>query len=179
MGLRVDGLLSTPISRAGTLKMDACIFDSVPINILSICPAYRGSALLVEVGRLNNNYQFLKNCVWHGPRGFSRKPALYSVYGHQLHRLFQEILQIPTVTSAEALEYLEYLKGENLTTLADVVEVYVFLQTFHINSCVECSSLNLKFLTENRVYAPQQIACIAVPSPSGPRLEWKMPSQCV
>jgi len=51
MGLRLDGLLPTPISRAGTLKMDACTFDSVPINIFSICPAYRRSALLVKVGR--------------------------------------------------------------------------------------------------------------------------------
>lgn len=76
----------------------------------------------------NHKCERLKSCVWHGPKGFSSKPVLRSVYGHELYRLFREILKVPNATSAEAREYLEQLRGDRSTTMADVTEVYVFLQ---------------------------------------------------
>lgn len=76
----------------------------------------------------NRNSRFLDSCVWLGPKGFSSKPALCPIYGHELDRLFRDILKVPDVTSAEALEYLEELKHGESTTMTDVAEVYVFLQ---------------------------------------------------
>ncbi|KAF1960437.1 putative heterokaryon incompatibility protein [Byssothecium circinans] len=108
-------------------------------------------------------YDLLKNCVWHGPKGFSSKPALRPVYGHELDRLFREILKVPNATSTEARECLEQLRDDKSTTMADVTEVYVFLQKHHA--------------TTFRVN--DQTACIAVPSLSGSTLEWKTPAQCV
>lgn len=78
----------------------------------------------------NYEYERLKSCVWHGPKGFSSKKALQPVYGHELGPLFQEILKVPTVTGAEAREYLEHLRDDKLTTMADVTEVYVFIQKY-------------------------------------------------
>jgi hypothetical protein len=69
----------------------------------------------------------LEDCVWSGPRGFSSKSALLPVYGRKLARLFQQILKIPDVTVAEALEYFKQLKDIKTTTIADVIDTYVFL----------------------------------------------------
>jgi hypothetical protein len=69
----------------------------------------------------------LEDCVWSGPRGFSSKPALLPVYGRKLARLFQQILKISDVTVAEALEYFKQLKDIKTTTIADVIDTYVFL----------------------------------------------------
>lgn len=76
----------------------------------------------------NHNSRFLGECIWLGPKGFSSKPALCSIYGHELDRLFRDILKVPNATSAEALKYLEELKHGESTTITDVAEVYVFLQ---------------------------------------------------
>lgn len=81
----------------------------------------------------NGNYKRLDNCIWQGPKGFSSKPALCPVYGHELDRLFQEILKAPNATSAEVQKYLQRLRHDKSTTMADVTEVYVFLQ----NHCAD------------------------------------------
>jgi hypothetical protein len=81
----------------------------------------------------NRKYEMLKSCVWQGPKGFSSKPALCPVYGRELDRLFREILKVPNATSAEVQEYLEQLRHDRSTTMADVTEVYVFLQ----NHCAD------------------------------------------
>jgi len=81
----------------------------------------------------NGEYKSLANCVWHGPKGFSSKPALFPVYGNELKRLFQEILKVSNVTSADAREYLEQLRDDEGTTMAGVAEVYVFLQRHRAN----------------------------------------------
>ncbi|KAF2276420.1 uncharacterized protein EI97DRAFT_458354 [Westerdykella ornata] len=115
------------------------------------------------VNLLNDEGERLKSCVWHGPKGFSSKPALQPVYGHELDRLFREILEVPNVTGAEAREYLQQLRDDKSTTMADVTEVYVFLQ----KHCADTFSVD------------DQTACIAVPSLSGSPLEWKTPAHCV
>lgn len=81
----------------------------------------------------NRKYKFLESCIWQGPKGFSSKPALRPVYGHELDRLFREILKVPNATSAEIQEYLEQLRHDESSTMADVIEVYVFLQ----NHCAD------------------------------------------
>lgn len=86
------------------------------------------------VDLLNYDHERLKSCVWHGPKGFLSKPALLPVYGHELDRLFRGILKVPNVTSAEAREYLELLEDDESTTMADVTEVYVFLQKHCANT---------------------------------------------
>lgn len=86
------------------------------------------------VNLLNGKFRDLKSCVWHGPKGFSSKPALHPVYSHELDRLFREILKVPNTTIAEAREYLEQLKDDKSTTMADVTEVYVFLQKHYTNT---------------------------------------------
>jgi hypothetical protein len=81
----------------------------------------------------NREYEWLDSCVWQGPKGFSSKPALRPGYGHELDRLFRQILKVPNATSAEVQEYLEQLRHDESTTMADVTEVYVFLQ----NHCAD------------------------------------------
>ncbi|OKL55903.1 hypothetical protein UA08_08808 [Talaromyces atroroseus] len=103
------------------------------------------------------------NCVWQGPEGFSSKPALCPVYGYELNRLFREILKVPNATSADVKEYLEQLRHDKSTTMADVTEVYVYLQ----NHCANTFSVD------------DQTACIAIPSLLGSAIEWKTPAQCV
>lgn len=76
----------------------------------------------------NGKYEFLERCVWQGPKGFSSKPALCPVYGHELERLFREILEVPNTTGTEVKEYLEKLMDDKSTTMSDVTEVYVFIQ---------------------------------------------------
>ncbi|KID97303.1 ATPase-like, ATP-binding domain protein, partial [Metarhizium majus ARSEF 297] len=110
----------------------------------------------------NDEYKRLRSCVWHGPKDFLSKPALYPVYGHGLDRLFRDILEVPDATCAETLEYLETLRNNESTTMADVAEAYVFLQNYHADT----------FSVDDKT------ACIAVPS-SGSALEWKTPAQCV
>lgn len=83
-----------------------------------------------DVNLPNDDFKRLKSCVWHGPKGFSSKPALYPVYGHGLEKLFREILKVPNATSEEALEYLETLRNDGSTSMADVAEVYEFLQKY-------------------------------------------------
>lgn len=75
----------------------------------------------------------LESCVWQAPKGFSAKPTLRSVYGPELDRLFKTILKVSDATGAEALEYLEQLRGEKSTSMADVTEIYVYLQNPHVN----------------------------------------------
>jgi hypothetical protein len=70
----------------------------------------------------------LENCVWHGPKGFSIKSALGPIYGHELDRLFRGILKVPNATSGEMYELLMHLKDDESTTIANVTDVYVFLQ---------------------------------------------------
>ncbi|KAF2262892.1 hypothetical protein CC78DRAFT_605161 [Lojkania enalia] len=111
----------------------------------------------------NGQYEHLKSCVWHGPKGSSSKPALYPVYGYELDRLFREILKVQNATSTEAQEYLEQLRHDESTTMAGVAEVYVFIQ----KHCANTFSVG------------DQTACIAVPSTSGSGLEWKTRAQCV
>ncbi|KAI7975524.1 hypothetical protein EIK77_005890 [Talaromyces pinophilus] len=82
----------------------------------------------------NRNCRFLDSCVWQGPKGFSSKPALLPVYGHELDRLFRKILKVPNATSAEVLEYLEQLRHDETTTMTDVAEAYVFLQNHYADS---------------------------------------------
>lgn len=82
----------------------------------------------------NDQSQSLTNCVWIAPRGFSSRPALFPIYGDELARFFVEILGVPNVTSVEAQEHLEQLKGDKSTTLKQVAEVYVFLQTHHAST---------------------------------------------
>jgi hypothetical protein len=82
----------------------------------------------------NRHLRFLDSCVWQGPKGFSSKPALRPVYGHELDRLFREILKVPNATSAEVLEYLEQLRHDKSTTMTDVAEVYVFLQDHYADT---------------------------------------------
>jgi hypothetical protein len=81
----------------------------------------------------NDQQEHLKNCVWHGPKGFSYKPALRAAYGHELDRFFRKILKVPNATSAEAGEYLKELRNSKSTAMADVAEVYVFLQDYCAN----------------------------------------------
>jgi hypothetical protein len=78
----------------------------------------------------NYEYKRLESCIWRGPKGFSSKPALRQVYGHELNRLFREILKVPNATSVEAQKYLEQLMNDESTTMAYVAEVYVFLQKY-------------------------------------------------
>ncbi|KAH8697486.1 putative heterokaryon incompatibility protein [Talaromyces proteolyticus] len=130
-----------------------------PIEQLKVKEAF-GNHL---VNLPNGKYECLESCVWQGPKGFSSKPALRPVYGHELDRLFREILEVPNATSAEVQEYLEQLGHDRSTTMADVTELYVFLQ----NHCADTFSVD------------DQTACIAVPSLPGSALEWKTPAQCV
>ncbi|KAK8912646.1 hypothetical protein VCV18_012325 [Metarhizium anisopliae] len=109
----------------------------------------------------DDKYELLRSCVWNGPKGFTSKPALCPVYGHGLDRLFREILQVPNATCAEALEHLKTLRNDTSTVMAEVVDVYVFLQMHHATT-----------LNENT-------RCIALPASSGSALEWKTPAQCV
>lgn len=78
----------------------------------------------------NCKYELLERCVWQGPKGFSSKPVLRPVYGHELDRLFREILEVPNATSAEVQEFLEQLRHDKSTTMADVTEVYIYLQNY-------------------------------------------------
>lgn len=81
-----------------------------------------------------HNSTRLISCVWQGPKGFSSKPTLRPVYGSELDRLFQKILKVPDATAIEALEYLEQLRGKRSTSMADVTEVYVYLQKYYVNA---------------------------------------------
>lgn len=78
-------------------------------------------------------HRHLRSCVWRAPKGFSAKPTLRPVYGPELDRLFKTILKVSDATGAEALEYLEQLRGKKSTSMADVTEVYVYLQNPHVN----------------------------------------------
>lgn len=102
----------------------------------------------------NRNCMFLAGCVWQGPKGFFSswpplrpvygsvwqrpkgfsKPALCPVYGHELDRLFRKILKVPNATSAQVLEYLEQLRHDETTTMTDVAEAYMFLQSHYADS---------------------------------------------
>ena len=79
----------------------------------------------------NHKQKHLKSCIWRGPKGFRSKPALCAVYGPELDRLFRDILKVPNATRAEAEEYLEQLRRDESTTMTDVAEVYVFLETYY------------------------------------------------
>jgi hypothetical protein len=85
--------------------------------------AFRGHCLNLP----NREVTRLESCVWHAPKGFS-KPTLCAVYGPELRRLFRDTLEVPNATSTEALEFLAQLRRKKSTTIADVAQVYVFLQ---------------------------------------------------
>src|SRR3954463_12416998 len=76
----------------------------------------------------DNGIELLGECVWDGPKGFPCKPVLLSLYGRELDRLFQDILNVPNATGAEVQEYLEQLRKDDSTTITDVTEVYVYIQ---------------------------------------------------
>lgn len=81
----------------------------------------------------NKGCDQLKKCVWDAPKGFPFKPVLRLVYGPELEPLFRDILEVPNVTSAEACKFLKHLQDDKSTTMADVIDVYVFLQNHHPN----------------------------------------------
>ena len=115
-----------------------------------------------DINLPNSDFKQLESCVWHGPEGFSSKPALYLTYGNELDRLFREILKIPNATSSDALEYLEQLKDDDSTTMTDVAEVYVFIRKHCANTSADYSVLRWVLLTENRFSVDDETACIAV-----------------
>jgi hypothetical protein len=81
----------------------------------------------------NHKFALLESCVWHGPKGFSSKPALLPVYGYELNHLFRTILEVPNATATEAGVHLLQLRENNSTTMADVAEAYLFLQEHRQN----------------------------------------------
>ncbi|USP80364.1 uncharacterized protein yc1106_07638 [Curvularia clavata] len=139
------------------LAIQSCCFS--PDEVERVKETFADST----VALLDGKSQYLTSCVWIAPKGFSSKPALFPIYGNELNRFFVDILGVPNVTSVEAQEYLEKLKGDLSTTLAQVMEVYVFLQTYHPYTCD----------------FDDRDACIAVPSMRESNLEWKMPAECV
>lgn len=82
---------------------------------------------------LDSQYMHLKSCVWHAPKGFSSQPVLQPIYGRGLYRLFREILKVPNLTNGEAWVYLRQLRDDQSTTMADVAEIYVYLQDNYAN----------------------------------------------
>jgi hypothetical protein len=75
----------------------------------------------------------LRDCVWDAPKGFSSKTVLRLVYGPELEPLFRDVLKVSNVTSTEARRFLEQLQHDKSTTIADAIEVYLFLQ----NHCLD------------------------------------------
>lgn len=95
-----------------------------------------------SIALLYSDVEGLESCVWHGPKDSLVKPALWPVYGDELDRLFRKILRVPNATSIDALEHMDQLRSDDSTTIADVTDIYVFLQKYHADTYVECSVLN-------------------------------------
>ena len=81
----------------------------------------------------NGEFESLENCVYHGPKGFSTRPVLNLIYGSELARLFQEVLKVSNATSGDVLDHLKGLQENSSTSIADVVTVYTYLQTFQLD----------------------------------------------
>jgi hypothetical protein len=73
----------------------------------------------------------LSDCVWDAPKGFPFKPVLSVVYGAELKPLFRDILEVPNATFAEARRFLVELREDKSTAMADVSEVYLFMQNHY------------------------------------------------
>jgi hypothetical protein len=86
---------------------------------------------IVNLG--DRKFDDLRECVWDAPKGFPSKPVLRLVYGPKLEPLFRDILEVDNVSSAEACRFLEKLQGDESTTMADAIEVYLFLQDHYPN----------------------------------------------
>jgi hypothetical protein len=67
------------------------------------------------------------HCVFHAPPGFSSKPSLSRIYGHELSELFQRILSIPDASSTDAFDHLQQLSLDPATTMSAVTGVYSYL----------------------------------------------------
>jgi hypothetical protein len=91
--------------------------------------AFDGSPINLGDGEIED----LSDCVWDAPKGFPSKPVLSIIYGAELEPLFRDILDVPNTTSAEAHVFLAKLRGVKSTALADVIEVYLFLQAHYPN----------------------------------------------
>ncbi|KAF2008954.1 putative heterokaryon incompatibility protein [Aaosphaeria arxii CBS 175.79] len=109
-----------------------------------------------------NNYVSIGDCSWHGPKNHFIRPALFPVYGRELDRLFREILNVQNITAVEAEEHIQGLRDKG-ATIEDLTDIYVLIQ----EHCADTFSADDKY------------PCIAIPSPSGTKFEWKSPSQCV
>jgi hypothetical protein len=68
------------------------------------------------------------DCVFDAPLGFSSKPSLSNIYGHELSELFHGDLGIPNASSAEVFDYLQQLRSGPSSIMSHVVGVYVYLQ---------------------------------------------------
>lgn len=97
--------------------------------------AFQGHAVQCPVGQ----FWYPSQCVWYGLRDTRSKAALYPVYGRELEKLFKNILGVPNATSAEVRECLARLMTDTTTTMAQVTEVHLFLQTHCAQSLVQHS----------------------------------------
>jgi hypothetical protein len=75
----------------------------------------------------------LSVCVWDAPKGFLSEPVLCALYGAELEPLFRDILEVPNLTSAKACGYLEELQEDDSTVMADVIDVYLYLQDHYLD----------------------------------------------
>ncbi|PVH94635.1 putative heterokaryon incompatibility protein [Periconia macrospinosa] len=139
------------------LEIQSRAFSSVEIEKV------RSAFSKLGIPFTDGTFRALEDCVWHGPRSYAHKPALYPIYRHELQRLFQDILNIPNMASEDSREYLLELGRNRSSTMADVIEIYV-----HIKA--HCADT---FTIGNRV------PYIAVPSEANSALEWKTRAECV
>jgi hypothetical protein len=86
-----------------------------------------------EFGFEDGELESMSDCVWDAPKGFPFKPVLSVVYGAELEPLFRDILEVPNATLAEARRFLEKLREDKSTAMADVIEVYLFMQNHYSN----------------------------------------------
>lgn len=86
--------------------------------------AFRDASIVLPDNRSMSH----TSCVWRGFRGPTSKPSLYNIYGDELRLFFCEMLGVKNATAAEALAKLQELRMNKTTTLADVVEIYLYVQ---------------------------------------------------
>lgn len=89
---------------------------------------YRQAFAGYVVNTSDNNSNCLDDCIWQGPEGFSRKAVLAPVYGHELHRLFREILDVKNMSSDDALEHLHDLRHRTSPTMEEIAKVYALIR---------------------------------------------------
>lgn len=75
----------------------------------------------------NGDFVSANHCVFHAPPGFSSKPSLFQIYGHELSELFQVILSIPDASSTDVVDHLQQLHLDPYTTISAVAGVYNYL----------------------------------------------------